>query len=171
MRGSMRFRAMRIAALAAAVLLAGPLAAQAADTTTPDVPRLRQACAGSMVQVTTTAGQDVRGRCGPVEDTRLVVQDTAGRVWEVPYASLQSLRVRRSGARRGAAVGALAGGIVAGVWVGLASDLLCNGDGGSGCGDDVLLGSLLGAGVGALGGAGVGAAIGSTTRVWVRVYP
>jgi hypothetical protein len=55
--------------------------------------------------------------------------------------------------------------------VGLIVDILCTGDGGSGCGDDVVVGSLLGAGAGALSGAGVGAAVGSAMRVWVRVYP
>ncbi|HLM67489.1 MAG TPA: hypothetical protein VK358_08180 [Longimicrobium sp.] len=166
----MRLRSMLFAVLAAAVLVTGRAAAQQADTT-PGVLRLRQACAGRAVRVVTASGEMVRGRCGPVEDARLVVRDTAGRVWEMPYASIDRVLVRRSGARKGAIAGGLAGGILGGAWVGLIVNVLCNGDGGSGCGDDVVIGSLVGAGAGALTGAGAGAAIGSVMRVWVPVYP
>lgn len=158
-----------LAVLCAAALVPGRAAAQGADSA--GLLRLRRACAGSLAHVTTTSGQDVRGRCGPVDDARLVVQDSAGRVWELPYAGIESVRVRRSGARRGAAVGGVAGGVVLGAWVGLVASALCSGDGGSGCGRDAGLATLAGAGVGALGGAGIGAAVGSATRVWVRVHP
>jgi uncharacterized hydantoinase/oxoprolinase family protein len=110
----MRLRSMLFAVLAAAVLVTGRAAAQQADTT-PDVLRLRQACTGRMVRVVATSGEMVRGRCGPVEDARLVVRDTAGRVWEMPYGSIRQIQVRRSGARKGAIVGGLAGGVLGGL--------------------------------------------------------
>ena len=171
MKGAMRFRVTLLAVLAAAVMVSGRAAAQEADAPR-DIDPLRRQCAGRAVRVSTSAGGTVRGQCGPVEDARLVVRDTAGRVWEMPYNTVEGVWVRRTGTRRGAIAGGVVGGVVGGVWGGLVASALCGeGRGDVNCGDDVLLVGLLTGTLGGLGGAGVGAVIGSTTRVWVRIHP
>jgi hypothetical protein len=166
----MGFRAIVLAAAAAAVLLAGRVEAQA-DTTSPGIQRLRRACEGSMARVLTASGENVQGRCGPVEDRRLVVSDGNG-VREIPFGTVEGLWVRRSGARQGAGLGALIGGVGGAAWGVLVVSALCGeGGGDDGCQEDMLIGAIAGGAAGSLTGLVVGGAIGSVTRVWVRVYP
>lgn len=164
----MGFRAMVLAAAAAAVLLAGRAEAQA-DTTSPGIQRLRRACEGSVARVLTTSGESVQGRCGPVEDRRLVVLSEGDRVREIPFGTVEGLWVRRSGVRQGAGAGALIGGVGGAAWAVLVISALC--DAGDGCQEDMLVGAIAGGAAGSLTGLVVGGAIGSVTRVWVRVYP
>jgi hypothetical protein len=167
----MGFRAMVLAAAAAAVLLAGRVEAQA-DTTSAGIARLRRACEGSVARVLTTSGENVRGRCGPVEDTRLVVLSEDDRVREIPFGTVEGLWVRRSGVRQGASTGALIGGVGGAAWAVLVVSALCGeGGGDDGCQEDMLIGAIAGGAAGSLTGLVVGGAIGSVTRVWVRVYP
>lgn len=163
----MKIRSIVLAAVAAAALMSGRAAAQETDSV--NVGRLRQACAGRMVRVTTTAGEEVRGQCGPVEDTRLLVVAQDSSVVEVPYRAVDGIWVRRSGFVKGVNGGALLGGILGGTWGALVGTTLC--DGGQSCtGETVAF--TVGSGVlGALTGGFIGGSIGSMTRVWIRLHP
>jgi hypothetical protein len=164
----MKFRAMMFATAAVAVLVSGRAEAQGVDAP-QGIERLRRACEGSVARVTTSSGEEVRGRCGPVEDSRLVVLGEGGRIREIPFGSVEGLWVRRSGVRRGAGTGALIGGVGGTAWALLVASALC--DGGDGCEEDTLIAAIAGGAAGSLAGLVVGGAIGSATRVWVRVYP
>jgi hypothetical protein len=165
----MRFRAMMMVAATTAVVLA-PGRAEAQGLDTPQgIERLRRACEGSVARVITTSGEDVRGRCGPVEDRRLVVLDAEGGVREIPFQAVNDVWVRRSGVRQGAGTGALIGGVGGAAWALLVVSALC--DAGGGCQEDMLVGAIAGGAAGSLAGIVVGGAIGGATRVWVRLYP
>jgi hypothetical protein len=159
-------RALLIALpVALAAFAPGRAAAQDADSARA---AMRGVCPGGVVRIVTTTGDEVQGRCGRVEDARLMVDAEEGRR-PVALADVERVWVRGSGWRSGATIGGVTGGLLLGGAAVFLASSLC--DGGDDCGPAIFFVGAGGAAFGGLGGAVLGGAMGSTTRVWVRVYP
>lgn len=158
-----------ILAVAAALALAAPAAAQVRDSAVAAM-WVGDLCPGDReVLIATRDGERVRGYCAPIERTQLRIT-LAAREQVVPFAAIDSIWVRQRGAGRGATSGALVGALLVGGAGLLLGQGLCEG-----VGDDCLDGSLLlgigGAAAGGVAGAILGAVGGHATRAWRRIYP
>lgn len=153
-----------ILAITAALVLAGPVAAQDADSVRELLSR-RGVCRGA-VQIA-TAAERLRGGCRQ-EDERLVVRTVEGERRDVPYAAVDSVWVRSRGTGSGASVGAVVGVVLVGGAALLLADGFCEGSGD--CGGVQLFGGLGGAALGGSIGAFIGESLGSR-RAWIRLYP
>jgi hypothetical protein len=154
-------------ALAAAALVPGRAAAQQTDSARAAL-WLRGACPGQEVQIATTAGERVRGYCGPIRARELTVS-LVTRETTVPFTAVDSIWARRRGTARGLRIGAAAGALLGGAGGALIASALCERI--DGCGSEAALGGLFGAAAGGATRALVGGAVGSRVRVWVRLYP
>lgn len=163
-----RWRAPLLAcALAVAPLAPGGAAAQQTDSAGAAL-WLRGACPGREVQIATTAGERVRGYCGPIRARELTVS-LAARETVVPFTAIDSVWVRGRGTRPGGRIGAVAGALFGGAAGALVVRTFC--DGVESCPSDTLEAAFLGAAAGGAAGAVLGSAIGSRWIVWVRLYP
>ncbi|HEX6369465.1 MAG TPA: hypothetical protein VF006_11075 [Longimicrobium sp.] len=156
-----------ILALFAALALAAPAAGQQTDSARAAL-WLRGVCPGREVQISTTWGERVRGRCAPIESTQLRLTGDA-REQVVPFAGIDSLWVRQRGSGSGAGIGALLGALAGGGAALLLSQGLCESE--DGCVNDTLVVGMGAAATLGTVGALLGGAVGHMTRVWRRIYP
>jgi hypothetical protein len=155
-----------IAVLLAVLAWAAPARAQAGDTAVIRR-QLAGPCPGGEVRLALASADTVRGYCGFIEDSRLLVR-RASDEWRVPLEQVEALWVRRRGTASGARTGAIIGGVTLGAFGLLAGPPLCDA---WGCGSGRAVLGLTGAVLGALGGAGIGGLIGSTVNTWDQRYP
>lgn len=157
-----------IFAIVAVVAFAAPAAAQQTDSARAAL-WLRGVCPGNReVQVATTAGERVRGYCGPIESTQLRIS-LAAREQVVPFAAIDSIWVQKPGSGSGATMGALIGALAAGGAGVFLSQGLCETD--DRCPNETMLLGMGAAAAGGTAGALLGAVLGHGTRVWKRIYP
>lgn len=153
--------------LLAVLAWTAPARAQAGDTAV--IRReLARRCPGGEVRLALASADTVRGYCGFVDDSRLLVRH-AGDEWRVPLEQVEALWIRRRHTGSGARMGAIIGGVGLGALGLFVGNGLC--DAASGCGSDTAFLGLTGAIVGSLGGAAAGGIIGSTMNGWDQRYP
>jgi hypothetical protein len=156
-----------IAVLLAVLAWTAPARAQAGDTAV--IRReLARRCPGGEVRVALASADTVRGYCGFVEDSRLLVRHASDE-WRVPLEQVEALWVRRRSSGSGARTGAIIGGVGLGAFGLFLGNGLC--DAASGCGSDAALLGLTGAVLGTLGGAAIGGLIGHNVHAWDMRYP
>lgn len=156
-----RFAVILLAVLAWAL----PARAQAPDTAAITT-ALWTACPGAIVRVTAHAEQ-VSGRCGQMEDGRLLVR-VAGVERRIDLVEVDSLWVLRTLQTEAT--------VVLGVLGGIAGGFHANGQHPGdcfeyGCDGERLVATLKGAALGALGGAAVGLVVGPGLSRWRLRYP
>ena len=158
------------AALTVAFFVAVPAAAQMEQADTLLVSTaLWTGCPGGTVRVTTAPADTITGKCGRVEDGRLVVQ-TSDTTRLVQLVDVRSLEVRKSRIAEGAALLAVVGGI-AGWSFGLRGEKeICVPEWDHCVGDNRRAEQGRGIGVGAVIGAAAGLFIGSRIRYWQERY-
>lgn len=151
----------------AALLHATPVRAQTADTTAITT-ALRTACPGSLVRVATRTDGVVQGRCGTVQDGRLLVR-AAGGERGVELVQIDTVWLRQRSTGRGAAIGAVVGGLGLGLLGLSAGHGLCEQP--NGCGREPYTIAGVGALVGLLGGTVIGGIAGYHVTTWDRRHP
>jgi hypothetical protein len=151
----------------AALLHATPVRAQTADTTAITT-ALWTACPGSLVRVATRSDGVVQGRCGTVQDGRLLVT-SAGNERAIELVQIDTVWLRRRATGRGAAVGAVVGGAALGLFGLWAGHELCEQP--NGCGSEPYQIGAVAAFTGVLGGSLTGGFIGYNVTAWSRRYP
>jgi hypothetical protein len=162
-------RTLLRALTSAALAVSAPAAAQAMDSARAER-WLDGVCPGNReMLVATTAGERVRGYCGPIESTQLRLE-RGGREQVVAFTAVDSVWVRRGGSGAGATRGALIGALAVGGAGLLLGQGLCEGVGDD-CLDGLLLLGVSGAAAGGTIGALLGAVGGHATRAWRRIYP
>lgn len=158
------------ALLAVVVLLllaAAPARAQTADTAS--IARVLDGpCPGGRVRVHLLLGGSEEGRCGAVMDGRLVLQEGAGAVREVPLTGIRTVWVRERQTGRYALRGAL-GGAGAMALVGIV--LVNTACGTSNCRREYAAPVAAMSLAGGAGGLLVGAVAGYGEVKWKRRYP
>ena len=154
------------------VLLAVPGWTSAARAQAGDTAVIRRElarrCPGGEVRLALASADTVRGYCGFVEDSRLLVRHASDE-WRVPLEQVEALWIRRGSAGSGARMGAIIGGVGLGALGLFVGNGLC--DAASGCGRDTALLGVTGAILGTLGGAAFGGVVGHNVHAWELRYP
>ena len=159
-------RAAALLSLAASVVAADPVRAQAADSSAIRA-AVWTACPGGELRLATRTEGIIRGRCGGVRDGRLFVGLYADERM-VNLAEIDTVWVRRRATLRGAATGGVAGGVGMGLLGLSVATAWCPS---GGCARETVFIARVSTLAGVVGGALLGAAVGHNVRFWDRRHP